>query len=164
MSKFPPERILSLFFPSIFIQKTRGLSVIELLIATGVIVIIISIVVSGLKGFQPDIQLNASARDLITDLRYTQQITITEQLKYCLKFFSSERKYQITECGGTAPLKEVILSEGIRAITVSGFTSDTVEFNPYGAVKETGEIRLENTKGKIKIIEVKPSGFVKTTN
>ena len=41
------------------------------------------------------------------------------------------------------------------------FSGDEVVFNPYGAVKEMGSVSLINIEQKVKIIEVRPSGFVK---
>jgi len=56
---------------------------------------------------------------------------------------------------------ERIFPQEIINFSAAGFTNDQIEFNPYGAVREGGQITIENTKNKIKIINVRPSGFVK---
>lgn len=139
----------------------KAFTLIELLIVIGLIGILFLITIPALRAFQPSLQLNGATRNVVSDLRWAQQLTVTEQVEYCLQFFPSEKKYQILQCGEATPIKEVFLPEKITTLSVSGFTNDEVRFNPYGAVKESGTISLENTKDKIKSIEVRPSGFVK---
>jgi prepilin-type N-terminal cleavage/methylation domain-containing protein len=142
----------------------KGFTLIEILIVITIIAIIAGISVPAFRSFQPDFQLSGAVRDLVSDLRYAQQLTVTEQINYCLKFFLAEKKYQIIQCGQNQPLLEKLFPEGIKALTVNGLTDNKVEFNPYGAVKEDGTIILENTRDKTKTIEVRPSGFVKVTD
>lgn len=147
-----------------FSVSKKGFALMELLVVIGIITIIIGISVPAFRSFQPGFQLSGAVRSLVSDLRYTQQLTVTEQVNYCLQFFLLEKKYQIIQCGQSQPLLEKLLPEEIKTLTVSGFTDNKVEFNPYGAVKEDGTIILENTKDKTKTIEVRPSGFVKITD
>lgn len=135
----------------------------EVLVISAIIGIIIGITIPIFNQLQPGLQLSGTVRDLISNLRYAQQLTVTEQVNYCLKLFLSEKKYQIIQCGEVIPLSEVFLPSGIATFDAAGFSANQVEFNPYGAVKEPGTIVLENTQNKIKIIEVKPSGFVRIT-
>ena len=51
--------------------------------------------------------------------------------------------------------------KGVNFYQIIGFSDEKVVFNPYGAVKEMGSVSLINIEQKIKIIEVRPSGFVK---
>ncbi len=142
-------------------KSGAGFTFIELLIAISVIGILAIVAIPGFRAFQPTLQLSGISRELISDLRYAQQITVTEQVEYCVVFFPIERKYQIIQCGGTQPIKEKILPGEIQTITISGFTNNEVRYNPYGAVREAGTITLENTKNITKTILVRPSGFVK---
>jgi len=109
--------------------------------------------------------LNGAVRGLVTDLRYAQQLTVTEQKEHCVRFFPNDKEYKIIQCqdsGAEEILKTISLQE-IDSITVANDLSDNeVRYNPYGAVKEAGIITLE-INGKIKIIDVRPSGFVKVT-
>lgn len=138
----------------------KGFTLIEMLIIIGIIAVLVGIGIPVFRSFQPVIQLNGAVRDLVTDLRYAQQIAITEQVNHCLQLFLTEKKYQIVQCGQTQPLLEVVLPNEVEFLSAN-FTDDKVEFNPYGAVKESGTIVLENTKNQTKTIEIRPSGFVK---
>jgi prepilin-type N-terminal cleavage/methylation domain-containing protein len=142
----------------------RGFSLIEILIAISVIIIVFLISIIALKSFQPVLQLSGATRNLINDIRYAQQITITEQIKYCVKLFSTEKKYQVIKCESEEIVFEKTLPSEIANFTNSGFADNKIEYNPYGAVKESGTITLENNQGKTKIIEIKPSGFVTVIN
>ena len=141
-----------------------GFTLAEILISVAIILLLMGISLALLKSLQPSLQLSGSIRDLITDLRYAQQITITEQIKYCVKLFLDEKKYQIRRCATGQVIVEKFLGGGIQAMTASGFSDNEIEFNPYGAAKQSGQITLENTNGQIKTIEVRPSGFVKIIN
>lgn len=136
----------------------------ECLVILAVIVVLAGIIVPVFRQLQPGFQLSGAVRDLVSNLRYVQQLTITEQVNYCLKLFPEQRKYQVILCTGEAPLSEVVLPDEITTLDLTGFTNNQVEFNPYGAVKESGTIVLENTNNTIKTIEVKPSGFVRIAN
>ena len=141
----------------------KGFTLIEMLIIIGVIVILIGISIPGFKSFQPTFQLSGDIRDLITDLRYAQQLTVTEQLEHCVRFFPEQKEYKIIQCQDPEAeeiLKTISLQE-IDSITVTDFSNNEVRYNPYGAVKKDGTIALE-INGKIKTIGVRPSGFVKT--
>lgn len=157
------------------LQK-KGFTLTEVLIVISIIVILIGISVPVLIKYQPSLQLSSSVRDLITDLRYSQQLTVTEQIEHCICFFpldgEYEKRYQIIRCGESDPqcgepdpvlVKEKSLPEKIKTLTISdSFINDEVRYNPYGAVKTAGTVTLTDTKDETKTIEVKPSGFVKT--
>jgi len=134
----------------------------ELLIIIGIIGTLVLIGIPVFRNFQPTLQINGITRELATDLRYAQQLSIAEQIAHGVRFFSLEDKYQIIRYGATEEiLKERLLPEGIDFQQISGFTNDEIKFNPYGAAKEAGEVTLINSQNKTKAIEVKISGFVK---
>ena len=137
----------------------KGFTLTEILIVIGIIGILSLFSVPAIRAFQPNLQLSSVTQEVVADLRYIQQLTVTEQKEHCLLFFPLEKKYQVKECTGTV-LKEKILPKEIESITPTGFTNDEVRYNPYGAVSEPGTIILENTKGETKTISVKASGFV----
>lgn len=143
-------------------KLNQAFTLAEFLVVIAILVILAGITIIFFKNFQPDYQLNGATRNLITNLRYTQQLALTEQIKYCLKIFLPEKKYQVIPCDAGQPVLEVSLVEEIKSISTSGFINNKIEFNPYGAAKASGQVILENINGKTKTIEVRPSGFVKT--
>lgn len=144
--------------------NSKGLTLTEILVVIAILTSLMLISIPFFRNFQPALQLGSTAREIITDLRYIQQLSITEQVEYCLKFFEIEKKYQIIKCEGEIIIEEKLLPEKIKSINVTGFTDDIVRYNPYGAVSEEGTIILENTKNVTKTVEVKVSGFVKITD
>ncbi len=142
--------------------KSEGFTLTEMLIVIGVIGILVGISTPIFKRFQPVFQLNGAVRNLVTDLRYAQQLTVTEQKEHCVRFFPASKEYKIIQCqdGAEEILRTISLQE-IDSITVAGdFSNNEVRYNPYGAVKEAGNITLEINE-KAKTIDVRPSGFVK---
>ncbi len=141
----------------------KGFTLIEILIVIGVIGILVGISIPVYRQFQPALRLSGAVRNLVTDLRYAQQLTVTEQLEHCVRFFLDDKEYKIIQCqdGAEEILKTISLQE-IDSITITNFSNDEVRYNPYGAVKEAGTITLEINE-KAKTIDVRPSGFVRIT-
>jgi len=143
-------------------RKSKGFTLFEFLVIIAIIGIIASVSWSALKTLQPSWRLDGAVRDLAADLRYAQQQSVTEQVNYGIHFSSTTNEYQIIRYGTTTEnVLEKSLSEGVDFHQITGFNGDEVVFNPYGAVKEMGSVSLINIEEKIKIIEVRPSGFVK---
>ena len=78
--------------------------------------------------------------------------------------FLQEKKYQVKKCDTSQIIIEKNLSDKITNFSAQGFAENKVEFNFYGAARESGIITLTNNLGKIKQVEVKLSGFVKVIN
>ncbi len=136
----------------------------ELLVVIGIVVILTSVSVPLFRNTRPSLQLSGVTRDLVTDLRYAQQLAVTEQADHGVYFSTTtEDKYQIIrhENTATTTIKEKSLPEGINFQYISPLTDNEIRFNPYGAVKEAATTTLSNLKNETKTIRVSPSGFVK---
>ena len=144
-------------------MKTSGFSLIEFLIIIVVLVIIAGISAVSLRSIQPVLELNGITRELITDLRYAQQLALAQQIDHGVYLFSTENKYQIIKYGATQEiLKEKALPLDIEFFQIDGFTNNEVKFNAYGAAQEGGTIIILAVKNNTTTtIEVRPSGFVK---
>lgn len=144
------------------IQAEYGFTVMEVFIVATVLVIIASISFLSLRSFGPTFRLSGAARDLATDLRYVQELSVAQQ-KECGIIFVDLGKYRLVEYGtSTAEIESKNLPEGITFQEIN-FPDQKVAFNPYGAAKEAGSVVLKS-QDKQKSIEVKPSGFVKITD
>lgn len=144
----------------------KGFTLTEILIAFSVLGVLVAISVPVLRNIQPDLQLSAASRDLVTNLRYAQQLSMTEQVEHSVRFYPEEKRYEIKRYGETTEvLKTVSFPEKIISVTINGLSSidsdKEARYNPYGAVKDSGSILLENSENQTKTIEVRPSGFVK---
>lgn len=149
-----------------FKRLNKSFSLIEVLIILTIIAIISGIGFMIFNQIQPKIQLNGTARELITDLRYAQQLAVSEQINYgvLLSTTTSETpdEYKLIKYGTeTEEIFVKKLPEKINFHQIIGFTNQEVVFNPYGAVQEEGEIILINSQNATTTIDVRPSGFVK---
>ncbi len=142
----------------------KSFTLVEILVVIGILGILVSISIPIMRNFQPGLQLRNSTQEIISDLRYAQQLTITQQREYCVRFFPAEKKYQIIQCEATQFLKEKVLPQEIKTLSISVFTNNEIRYNPYGAVREEGTITLENYKGETKIILFRRSGFIKISD
>lgn len=140
-----------------------GFTLTEFVVAILIVITLASVGVFALRDAQPSLRLSGAARNLATDLRYAQQLAITEQIDHgILLSTTTEDKYQIIRHGVQDEiLKEEVLPEGIDFQYISPLANNEVRFNPYGAAKEAATTTLINVKNKTKTIRVSPSGFVK---
>lgn len=144
-----------------FYKNYRGVMLMDLLVTIGIIVLLSTIAIPYLRKYQPNLKLNATARDLTTDLRYAQQLTITEQKVYQVVFDLVNDKYQIQKIDtGTTTVKNVALDSEISIKQVTDLTDNKVVFNYYGGVSQAGQIILTNTNNVDATINIKPSGYI----
>jgi len=147
-----------------FLKYHNGFTLIEIFVVIFIISIIIGMSFGGLKILQPSMRLSATVSDLATDLHYIQQQAVSEQFNYGISFFIETDEYQILKYMTSTTTQEIStksLAQGIGFQAIQGFTDNVVVFNPYGSVKEAGSVLLTNTKEEIKIINIRPSGFIK---
>lgn len=131
------------------------------LVAVAIISSLAAISFFYLKTYQEKLRLGASARQLISDLRYVQQRTVEEQVVYGAEFGVSDEYYKLMRYqGATSTLKEVDLSRDVFISEVNGFDSGVLKFNYYGAASKSGDITLENVRGQDILVLIKPSGYV----
>jgi len=146
------------------LRAKKGVTLIELLTVIGIIGILSLISIPTFRAYGPRLELSGSTQELVSDLHYAQQMAVTEQKEYCIKFFPADKKYQIFKYGTAIILKERVLPGVIQSLTVAGFTDDEIVYNSYGAVKEEGTVELESINAQIKTISIKPSGFIEVVN
>lgn len=133
----------------------------DLLITVGIIILLSTLAIPYLKKYQPNLKLNAAARDLTTDLRYAQQLTITEQKVYQVVFDFATDEYQIQKIDtATTIIKTVAFESEISIKQINDLTDNKVIFNYYGGVSQAGQIVLTNTNNVDATINIKPSGYI----
>ena len=141
-------------------QKSFTLT--ELLIIMGIVGILALIGIPTFKTYQPSLALSGIVRELVTDLRYAEQLAVTEQIDHGVRFFLATDQYQIIRYG---PAEEIIKSKNLPTEVsfqeITGLTDNEAVFNPYGAARKTGTITLINTKNSTTTVDIRPSGFIK---
>lgn len=150
------------------LKSKVGFTLIELLTVVFIIGVLVAIGIPVWRNIQPTLELSGSSRELITNLRYAQQLAITEQIIYGVRFDFEENQYQIIQYKKTnGETEEIIKSkllseEGITLEQIDNFSE--AKFTPYGSVIQGGNVRLINTKNQTKTIDIRPSGFVRTVD
>jgi Tfp pilus assembly protein FimT len=139
-----------------------GITLIELLIAISILLLMSGLTIPAFKSYQSNLELGTIGKNLTSDLRFAQQLTVTQQIDHAVHLNLTEKKYEIIKCLEPEEIiQEKKLSEKVEFYQVNGFSNNRVEFNPYGAAKESGSIILINDRNETLTIEVKPSGYVK---
>ncbi len=142
--------------------KKNGFTLIELLTVMLIVGILALIGVPAFKAYQPNLQLSGVVRELAADLRYAEQLTITEQVEHGIVFFPGTGQYQVVRHGNPDEVIESkTLPQEVSFEAITGLTNNEVIFNPYGAAKEAGVVTLINTKNSTSAIDIRPSGFIK---
>lgn len=139
-----------------------GYFLINILIAIGIIGIMVTLSIPYIRNFQPQMHLNSSKKKLTSDLRYAQQLTVTEQTIYGMKLPEGSSKYSLLkiEDNATSTVEQYELSEGVSIKEVASSSDNIVKFNFYGGVDEVAKITLENSRQETAQVLVKPSGYV----
>ena len=145
------------------LRKQHGTMLINVLVGIGIMLVMATLTIPYLRQFQPNLKLSGAAQDLASDLKYAQQLTITERVIhgiYIDEVNDSYQIYRINPPAATSTVKSVTLSADINISDVNGFTGNLVKFNSYGSVSESGDIVLSNINNASSTIRVKPSGFI----
>ena len=157
-------------------QTQVGLSLLEVLLVIALIGILMGIGTASWKLFFQKSKLAGSVETVISDLREVQQKTVSEQVRYFVRFApAGGDSYEIGKKGEnpTPPpdFTDTILTTrelppGIRIDGLEQLPSDRrIEFSFAGGVVDVADvalIRLTNGVSTISI-EVKQSGFIRFT-
>lgn len=101
--------------------------------------------------------LKTSVRELVTDIRYAQQIALGSG-KNCYVLFDTDRElYRIKIGGHPEPeiIKQVVLREGIDIET--SYKGQSLHFTPIGAPSIGGTIMVCNSRGACYRITILPA-------
>lgn len=152
-------------FPQPLSTPRRGSLLIQLLVSLGIIALLSTISIPLIRQYQPNLKLRAEAKQLVSNLRYTQQLTVTEQKVHYLEMDIIGAMYNIIKQEEPlSPVETVELDPEINFQQITGLTDNRVVFNSYGGVSEAGEIILVNSSGKTTTVTIKPSGYIQWSN
>lgn len=146
---------------SLPLNKHRASIILDLLVTFGIIALLSTIAIPYLKKYQPNLKLNGAARALTSDLRYAQQLTITEQVIHAVDLdLTNDRYFILRNDVSTSTIKTVEFDQEISFQQITGFSNNQIIFNYYGGVSQPGQIILINTNGLTSTINIKPSGYI----
>jgi len=143
--------------------NNKGFTLTEIIVVIAIFFILVTMSWVAFQRLQPSLQLGAVCSDLVSDLRYVQQLAISEQVNYGIDFSTTTNSYAIYRFATTTEqLSTKNLPAEISFCDLSGLTANTQAiFNPYGAVLNAGSICLQNRNNQTKIVDIRPSGFVR---
>ncbi|HPN89620.1 MAG TPA: GspH/FimT family protein [Candidatus Paceibacterota bacterium] len=142
-------------------HRHGGFTLMEVIIIMSIIGIIALISLPVYQKIQPNLSLDSETREIASNLRYAQQLAVTEQKNYGVVFNQALNSYTIKNTETEEIIKNFNIQSQISIDNISGFTNDTVIFNVTGAATENGTITIINSQNEQNIIEIKPSGYVK---
>jgi len=133
----------------------------DLLVVLGIIALLSTITIPYLKKYQPNLKLHAAARNLASDIRYAQQLAVTQQKVHVVYFDATNKKYLIQRLDtATTTVKTVNLDPDISYQQITGLNNNYVYYNFYGGVSQAGQIILRNNNNLTSTINIKASGYV----
>ena len=140
----------------------NGFTLLNLILTLAIMGILATIALPTIRRYQPSLQLKAAGRNFIADIRYAQELTVSEQSAYYVAVNASSSTYYIAkQSEPESPIKTVDIKEGIFINESSGFTDNKIIFNSYGSVSQPGTITLINSQNQTLTITIKPSGYVR---
>ena len=155
-------------------MKYQGITLIELLVVIAILLILSLGGVISWHAYASSLRLTLSARKIVSDLRQAQSQSVAEQISYLIRFDINDDTYKYIRLIPDPDNPEGTIEEEIRQeslyskiqiteiIGLDNNEEKEVGFNAGGAPSDIGTIELRNEKEKIKIIEIKPSGYIKS--
>jgi Tfp pilus assembly protein FimT len=140
-----------------------GYFLIDVLVVIGIVGVVAVAAVPYIRDFQPRLTLDSAKKQIASDLRYTQQLAVTEQSLHGVEFDEIMDTYEVVKMdpdGSTSVIKSRELAKGVGIKEVVNSDDGLVEFNSYGGVDEACRVVLEHTNGDVGQVIIKPSGYI----
>ena len=135
------------------IRKSKGFSLVELIIVMALIGIVAAIAAPNFTKYRDNSNLREAARDISSDIQLYKQRAIAENVRYRITFNSGANNYVVQRTTTLAPnVFNTLLTKGIgagNAIETSAAASfggnSYVTFLPRGTIEETtGSLTLRH--------------------
>lgn len=138
-----------------------GFTLLEALVVIAIIGLLATITMPNIRAYQSAMALRTQARQLASDLRTAQELTVSEQVVHYVEVAAASATYHLYREGSPPTLLTTRTIENDIEITdVTGPADGQFRYNSYGAVSVAGAITLTNENGDTFIVTVRPSGYV----
>jgi type II secretory pathway pseudopilin PulG len=146
---------------------TRGFTFIELLVVTGLLVLLGAFITPTYQLIMAQLQLSASVDQVAEHIRLAQQKTVTEQQIYGVTFVTGSSSVPLylfnPVTNGKTTQNTLSLPAYISIHSISFGGQSDVRFATSGAPNVSGNLVLRDTiRGRNRLIEIRPSGAVIT--
>lgn len=118
--------------------KNKGFTLIEMMIVVAIIGILALVISPNFNSSREQFTLYTTARSCVSDLRYTQQLSMDTKVQHGMYF--TQNGYQII---GSEVVKKVDF-DGLTYQTIFGASSDAIVFQTDGTPIESGKIDLKS--------------------
>lgn len=145
--------------------RSRGYTLIELLITVGILALLASFVIPVFELILSQLQLSTATNDVAELMRHTNQKTVTEQVIYGVTLTSGASTIPQflynTSTGSKTVQSTYSLPSNIRLDTVDFSGNTDIRFSTSGAPNASGTlVLLDTSRGRHRVITVRPSGAV----
>lgn len=133
-------------------NRTKGFTLIELMVVVGIISILLGLGINGLDYLIQWNKLNIAAALLSSELKNTQSRAFYEGVWYKIEFRAFSDKYIVykqTELYKDVQLEDIDLFN-------TNFTDNKVKFYPNGVPSMGGTVTLKNKRGKVLYVIMTP--------
>jgi len=139
----------------------KGALLMNVMVSISIMVLLTTLSIPYFKEYQTNLKLSSAVKSLGSDLRYAQQLTISEQIPHQVVLDRINSSYELLKIDlATTTIKNIEFDPEISYQQISSLTNDKVIFNSYGGVSEAGQIILQNSAGQTNVINIKPSGYI----
>ena len=130
----------------------------ELLAVLLITAVVFAVAVPDISAALAGVRINTAVRELVTDIRYAQQMALAECRVYRITFNTGMQLYRISYAGRATQVivKQAYFPEELTLLGTN-FGGNTLGFNIMGAPTEAGTIELMDKWGRSVRITVLPA-------
>lgn len=150
----------------------KGISLYELLIVMGIIVMVTAIAIPSINHYLPSLRFSSSAKVIVSKLRQAQEEAVTTQIRHGIKFNTTSPVSIdfIKYVEGTPPTITVIENVQLPTnitLTLDAAISNNIDnansiiFSANGAPDVNGNVAVGSSGYTSKIINISPAGVIK---
>ena len=136
--------------------ETRGFSILELIVAMGILAIVMAIAYPSYNRMVANGNLRTAARDIQSDIASLKGRAVAENTQYTIFFDTGANSY--TSTGLAAAKSPTSFGQGIQLTAATFGAGSTITFLTRGTLLVAGNIQMVNSRGSTATIVCNISG------